>query len=66
LPDDVLAEMFTPSQRNIAAGEGLVAMEYLVVKEIVRLHEDYMQLRGSRAEARSMQGGYVIVFSLPK
>lgn len=66
LPDDVLAEMFTPSQHNIAAGEELVAMEYLVVKEIVRLHEDYMQLRGSRAEARSVQGGYVIIFSLPK
>ena len=28
--------------------------------------EDYMQLRGSRAEARSVQGGYVIIFSLPK
>lgn len=66
LPDEVLSDMFTPSKDNIVAGGGLAGMEYLVVKEIVRLHEDYMQLRGGRVEARACDGGYVIMFTLPK
>ena len=66
LPEDTLADMFTPSKNNLAPNGGLVGMEYLVVKEIVRLHEDYMQLRGGRAEARACDGGFVIMFTLPK
>lgn len=66
LPDDVPADMFTPSKNNITPNGGLAGMEYLVVKEIVRLHEDYMQLRGGRVEARACDGGFVIMFTLPK
>lgn len=66
LPDDMLADMFTPSKNNLTPNGGLAGMEYLVVKEIVRLHEDYMQLRGGRVEARACDGGFVIMFTLPK
>ena len=66
LPEEILADMFTPSKNNLAPNGGLVGMEYLVVKEIVRLHEDYLQLRGGRAEARACDGGFVIMFTLPK
>lgn len=66
LPDEYLSEMFTPSKNNLAQGSGLAGMEYLVVKEIVRLHEDCMQLRGGRVEARADDSGFIIMFTLPK
>ena len=41
-------------------------MEYLVAKEIIRLHEDYIGKHGGRMEARSDVSGTVILFTLPK
>lgn len=65
LASDEVAELFTPTERNIVTG-GLVGMEYLVAKEIVRLHEDYTGKYGGRMEARSDVSGTIIHFTLPK
>ena len=62
---DELSELFVPSKRNIA-GEGLVGIEYLVAKEIVRMHEDNMGRRGERMEARDSVEGVLLFFTLPK
>jgi hypothetical protein len=59
-------ELFTPSRYNIEDGNGVSGMEYLVAKEVVRLHEDYTGRRGSRMEARSDIAGTVILFTLSK
>ena len=64
--DEYLAEMFTASEYNVAADGNLVGMEYQVVKEILRLHEEFMQMRGCRVEARRDDAGFVILFTLPK
>lgn len=66
ITNDELAELFTPSKRNIDNAGGVNAMEYLVAKEIVRLHEDYTGKHGGRMEARSDVSGTVILFTLPK
>ena len=58
--------MFMPTERNLSPDGTLVGMEYLVAKEIVRLHEDNTGRRGSRMEARSDVEGTVILFTLPK
>lgn len=63
---DELADMFMPTFRNLSPDGTLVGMEYLVAKEIVRLHEDNTGHRGSRMEARSDVAGTVILFTLPK
>ena len=63
---DELADMFMPTRRNLSPDGTLVGMEYLVAKEIVRLHEDNTGRRGSRMEARSDVAGTVILFTLPK
>ena len=59
-------ELFTPSRYNIAPCIGLHGMEYLVAKEVVRMHEDYTGRHGSRMEARADVEGVVILFTLPK
>ncbi|MBO7193553.1 MAG: DUF5113 domain-containing protein [Bacteroidaceae bacterium] len=66
LPSEEVVEMFTPSRYNIGARNGLSGMEYLIAKEIVRMHEDYTGRHGSRMEARSDVDGVVILFTLPK
>lgn len=66
LSSDGVAELFTPSRYNIGARNELTGMEYLVAKEIVRMHEDYTGRHGSRMEARSDVDGVVILFTLPK
>ncbi len=66
LSSEEVAELFVPGRRNIAEDGSLVRMEYLVAKEIVRLHEDNTGRRGSRMEARSDVGGTVLLFTLPK
>ena len=59
-------ELFTPSRYNIAPQSGLLGMEYLVAKEVVRMHEDYTGRHASRMEARADVEGVVILFTLPK
>ena len=59
------AELFTPSRGKITAS-GIKDMEYLVAKEIVRMHEDNMGRRGARMEARDGEKGLSIFFTLPK
>ncbi|MBR5892526.1 MAG: DUF5113 domain-containing protein [Bacteroidaceae bacterium] len=54
-----LAAMFVPAQ-------GAASLEYLIVKEIVRMHEDYMDIRGSRVEAHDSPDGTVVLFTLPQ
>lgn len=66
LTSDEAQELFTPSRYNIASGNGLLGMEYLVAKEVVRMHEDYTGQHGSRMEARADVEGVVILFTLPK
>lgn len=65
LDSDEMADLFVPTDRNITSS-GLDGMEYLVAKEVVRLHEDYTGKYGGRMEARSDVAGTVIVFTLPK
>ena len=66
LSSDEVAELFTPSRYNIGVNTGLRGMEYLVAKEIVRMHEDYTGRHASRMEARADVDGVVILFTLPK
>lgn len=61
-----VAEMFAPSGYNINSEGGVDGMEYLVAKEIIRLHEDITGKRGGRIEARSDVSGTVIMFALLK
>ncbi len=65
LSKEELSLMFVPSKNNITPA-GLTGMEYLVAKEIVRLHEDNLLQRGSRIEARSDEEGVVFLFTMPK
>ena len=60
------ALLFTPSGNNIAGDGTLRSMEYLIAKEIVRMHEEYTGRHGSRVEARSDVAATVIMFTLPK
>ena len=66
LPSEELTDMFTPTRSNLAENGGIVGMEYLIAKEIVRLHEDYTGRQGGRMEARSDVSGTIIMFTLPK
>ena len=66
LTSDEAQELFTPSRYNIDPHSGLQGMEYLVAKEVVRMHEDYTGRHGSRMEARADVEGVVILFTLPK
>ena len=66
ITSDEAAELFTPTRRNLGASNDIKGMEYLVAKEIVRLHEDYSGKYGGRMEARSDVSGTVIMFTLPK
>ena len=66
LSSEEVAELFTPSRYNIGLHNELLGMEYLMAKEIVRMHEDYTGRHGSRMEARSDIEGTVILFTLPK
>lgn len=66
LSSEEVAELFTPSRYNIGQRNELLGMEYLIAKEIVRMHEDYTGRHGSRMEARSDVEGTVILFTLPK
>lgn len=66
LTSDEAQELFTPSRYNIDPHNGLQGMEYLVAKEVVRMHEDYTGRHGSRMEARADVEGVAILFTLPK
>lgn len=66
IPSDEAAELFTPTKRNVNDVGGVNYMEYLVAKEIVRIHEDYTGKHGGRMEASSDVSGTVILFTLPK
>ena len=66
LSSEEAADLFGPTQRNLSADGGMYGMEYLVAKEIIRLHEDKTGRRGSRIEARTDAAGTVILFTLPK
>lgn len=66
LSSDEVAELFTPSHFNIGERAELRGMEYLVAKEIVRMHEDYTGRHASRMESRADVDGVVILFTLPK
>ena len=67
LDDETMAAMFVPSACNLDNGrEGIAGAGYLVAKEIVRIHEDYMGLYGGRMEAVAHEEGTLIRFTLPK
>ena len=66
LTSEEAADLFVPTRRNISRDGGICGMEYLVAKEVIRLHEDRTGRRGSRIEARTDAGGTVILFTLPK
>jgi signal transduction histidine kinase len=65
LTSEEVADLFVPTEKNIS-DKGVSGMEYLVAKEVVRLHEDYTGKYGGRMEARSDVSGTVILFTLPK
>lgn len=54
------ASFFVPS------ADKSVTMEPLIAREIVRMHEDYMDRRAARLEAKDSEEGATIYFSLPK
>ena len=66
LSKEALSLMFVPSRNNITADGGLAGMEYLVAKEVMRLHEDALLQRGGRIEARATDEGVLYLFTLPK
>lgn len=66
IPSDEATQLFTPSHYNIGCRSELVGMEYLIAKEIARMHEDYTGHHGTRMEARSDVSGTIILFTLPK
>lgn len=62
LSADEIATMFISGGReNCVDGMG-----FLIAKEIVRMHEDYMGRRGGRLEARSVTDGVVLQVVLPQ
>lgn len=66
LSSEEAAELFVPTHRNLAEDGSICGMEYLVAKEVIRVHEDKTGRRGSRIEARTDAAGTVILFTLPK
>ena len=66
LTSNEIADLFVPTRRNLGPDGKIQRMEYLVAKEIVRLHEDNTGYRGSRMEARSDANGTIILFTLSK
>ena len=66
LDAETMAAMFVPSAYNLGDGDGVTGTGFLVAKEIVRMHEDYMGLYGGRVEAVAHDGGTLIRFTLPK
>ena len=60
LTTDELSAMFVPNS------SGATSLEYLIVKEIVRMHEDYMDIRGGRVEAYDSERGTTVLFTLPR
>ena len=58
--------MFVPSALNIPDENGaVVGVGFLIAKEIVRMHEDYMGRYGGRMEAVDTAEGTLIRFTLP-
>ena len=67
LDSDTMAAMFVPSAHNLGNdSDGITGTGFLVAKEIVRIHEDYMGLYGGRMEAVAHEDGTLIRFTLPK
>ena len=66
LDAETMAAMFVPSAHNLAGSDGVTGTGFLVTKEIVRMHEDYMGLYGGRVEAVAHDGDTLIRFTLPK
>ena len=68
LDNETMATMFVPSAHNLLGNDrgGLIGTGFLVAKEIVRIHEDYMGLYGGRMEAVDHEEGTLIRFTLPK
>ena len=67
LGSEELSLMFMPSSHNlVAGGDSLSGTGFLVAKEIVRMHEDFMGIYGGRMEAYDRNDGTVICFTLPK
>ena len=64
---ETLLSLFMPSVRNIMDGDdSLSGTGYLIAKEVVRIHEDYIGLYGGRMEAIDRENGTLIRFTLPK
>lgn len=58
--------LFTPTSYNINSNDTtLSGSGYLIAKEIVRMHEDFIGIYGGRMEAESTPQGTVIRFTLP-
>ncbi len=65
LPAEEMQDMFVPSRKNIV-GTGLAGMEFLLAREIIRMHEDCMQQHSLRVDARDSSQGLIISFTLIK
>ena len=58
--------MFVPSALNVSGKDDAVeGVGFLLAKEIVRMHEDYMGRYGGRMEAVDDARGTIIRFTLP-
>ena len=66
LQQEQMDAMFVPSSVNLSSDdEGLSGVGYLIAKEIVRMHEDYVGVYGGRIETVDCADGTMIRFTLP-
>lgn len=69
LTPEELSQLFVPSLARMYSGSDgtLKGTEYLVCKQIVREHDDYVGRRGCRIEALPCnEGGFTVLFTIPR
>ena len=68
LTQEILNSLFYPGDRMINTSSGqLVGTEYLICKQIIREHDEYMGKRGCRINAEvDPSGGFTVWFTVPR
>lgn len=61
-----IATLFVPTGKNNSETSYAQRMEFLIAKEIIRMHEDATGKRGGRIEVAEHEQGTLIAFALPK
>ncbi len=66
LSQDEVASLFVPGGTDSAGTSSSSRMEYLIAKEIIRIHEEATGKRGGRIEVSENKSGTLTMFTLPK